>query len=107
MGREGGREEEREGREFTYVYGDLPRRRELSMLQCDEDVEMWDGIWEASVLEPPVPAWAYQADKNLCLLPRELRELSGPEVSGEYRGCLSELISPLPSRTQPKPRPAR
>ncbi|KAM7370537.1 hypothetical protein PAMP_010073 [Pampus punctatissimus] len=24
------------------------------------------------VLEPPVPVWAYQADKSLCLLPREL-----------------------------------
>lgn len=33
-----------------HVYGDLPQWRELSMLQRDEDMEMWYGIWEASVM---------------------------------------------------------
>lgn len=38
----------REGGGFTYGYGTQPR--ELSVLQCDEDVEMWFGIWEASLM---------------------------------------------------------
>lgn len=45
-----------------------------------------------SVLQPSVPVWAYQPDKNLCLLPRN----SAPGGCGGDRSFLSGLIYSLP-----------
>lgn len=56
-----------------------------------------------AVLQPPVPVRPYQADKNLCLLPRS----SGPWGCGGDRSFLSGFIYSLPSSREDKPRPAR
>lgn len=58
---------------------------------------------QPAVPQPPVPVRPYQADKNLCLLPRN----PGPGGCGGDRSFLSGLIYSLPSSREDKPRPAR
>lgn len=81
----------------------LPNQIRLGLLQSG-----WPSVFLffERVLEPPVPAWAYQADKNLCLLPRELwscqalRLLESIEAASQG---LSPLYPEVHSQSQGQP----
>lgn len=58
----------------------------------------WPSVFLFSrVLEPPVPAWAYQADKNPCRFPRELWSCQALRALERIEAASQGLSLPYPA----------
>lgn len=75
----------------------------FSVFEALFDFHGWSDLLHTQQPGRPAPVRPYQADKNLCLLPRN----PGPGGGGGHRRFLSGLIYSLPSSREDKPRPAR